>query len=335
MKITRVWLMLTDKCNLNCSFCYQKNKGSFESSMDTVEKAIEFILENSVENVEIMLWGGEPLLRFDLIKETIARHPCLNLRIATNGHLLTQEMVDFFYEYRDTFGICLSLEVGKKCPKLFKLPLLFPNFFVHLIVTDVSKAFSSVLDLYKQGVKRIQIGLAHAQEYSDTEFTMYAEELKKILLLYRKDFFKEDRFTILNWDDRLREHFMNRSKYLNYCGAGCTAIAITPEGDIYPCDWFYDLKKYKMGDIWTGFSDTRNLFLDINKNRHKYFSDCNECPIKEQCGSHMCLAENYLIHKSIYKSVDSTCKVTILERELVIKEGMKEPQLRRPLWKSQ
>jgi len=329
MQITRVWLMLTDRCNLNCDFCYQKTKGTEDSCEKTLDKAIEFINKNSVENAEIMLWGGEPLLRFDLIKYMVEKYPHLNLRFATNGHLLTPEIVEFLRKHRDTLGVCLSIEAGSTPPETYGLHKACKS-FVHLIGTKVDKIYSSVESLYNIGFREFQVGLAHLQEYTDEDMERYAIELRKLLGWFRADFWNEnDRLIILNWEDMLRNHFENKAKRLSFCGAGLSAIAITPTGDIYPCDWFYTLKKYKMGDVDSGLNDTKMLFEYINKNRNKLFGMCKECEINNVCGSHVCLTENYVVNGSIYRPVDTTCKAIKMERKIVIEEGSKEPILKR------
>ena len=331
MKFSRIWLMLTDRCNLNCKFCYQENKGKDDIKLKTLIDAIGFIQKNSTENVEIMLWGGEPLLRFDLIKEVVEKYPHLNLRLATNGKLLTEDIVDFFYKYRDTLGVCLSVPTGETGTNIYRIYDL-PKFFIHIIPIEVDKILKTVQIMYNKGARTFQISLAHKTNYTKNDFATYETQLKHVLRLYRSSFYDEDRLNILNWDDMLRLYFTKKPKMLNFCGAGCSAISISPKGDIYPCDWFYDLKRYKLGDIYNGLTSARDLFLYINKNRKKLFKDCHGCKIERECGSHMCLAENLYTHGSIYKPVNTTCRSTKLERRLVIEEGIKEPQLKMNTW---
>ena len=37
-------------------------------------------------------------------------------------------------------------------------------------------------------------------------------------------------------------------KRLRGCGAGCEYVAITPDGDIYPCHQFVGKEEYRMGN---------------------------------------------------------------------------------------
>lgn len=65
-------LHLTDDCNLNCKYCYEKdkynhNKLSFEN--------IKFVIDSEVREkskfVGISFYGGEPLLQKDTIYQTV------------------------------------------------------------------------------------------------------------------------------------------------------------------------------------------------------------------------------------------------------------------------
>lgn len=44
-------------------------------------------------------------------------------------------------------------------------------------------------------------------------------------------------------------------KRLRGCGAGCEYVAITPDGDIYPCHQFVGKEEYRMGNVFDGSFD--------------------------------------------------------------------------------
>lgn len=41
-------------------------------------------------------------------------------------------------------------------------------------------------------------------------------------------------------------------KRLTGCGAGFEYLAVTPEGELYPCHQFVGRTEYKLGDVWQG-----------------------------------------------------------------------------------
>lgn len=66
-----VTLVLTQNCNLNCSYCYEHSKTKKTMSVETAKKIIEKEINTNDEYPEIIFefFGGEPFLEFDLIKE--------------------------------------------------------------------------------------------------------------------------------------------------------------------------------------------------------------------------------------------------------------------------
>ena len=63
-------IMLTNLCNLNCVYCYESNKSKREINVDIACSIInkEMLLDDGYECIEFNLFGGEPFLKFDIIK---------------------------------------------------------------------------------------------------------------------------------------------------------------------------------------------------------------------------------------------------------------------------
>ena len=113
-------LIPTLRCNFTCRYCYayRAHEDAPEKDMteDTVDKTIDFIFKTPSDNYNIEFSGGEPLLRFDLVKRAILRAKKLaedkskkiQISIITNGTLLNKEVMEFFREHY--VGICLSLD---------------------------------------------------------------------------------------------------------------------------------------------------------------------------------------------------------------------------------
>jgi radical SAM protein with 4Fe4S-binding SPASM domain len=91
----KVGLQLTNKCNLDCRFCYFKEEAHQGSQVLSTHKIYAVIDDLKKMNISILaLTGGEPLLREDHVD--ILRH-CTQRKlltgIATNGTLLTPGLV--------------------------------------------------------------------------------------------------------------------------------------------------------------------------------------------------------------------------------------------------
>jgi len=112
-------LDVTESCNLRCRYCsYSGNykltrqHSSRHMSWTTARDAIDYYLAKT-KNPTIGFFGGEPLLRIDFIKKCIeytnlkASSP-VKYDLSTNALLLSEEIIDFFAEYRVGVGISID-----------------------------------------------------------------------------------------------------------------------------------------------------------------------------------------------------------------------------------
>lgn len=116
--ISQLILIVTEECNIRCQYCiYSENyphvKGYSKKMMDfeVAKKAIDCFMELHQKRVEsgyrrkpvITFYGGEPLLRFDLIKQVVAycKEQEFDARyfVTTNATLMTDEVIDFIIEH--------------------------------------------------------------------------------------------------------------------------------------------------------------------------------------------------------------------------------------------
>lgn len=76
-EIVGLWLGLAHACNLACSYCFANEPNYVQRnalmSWDTAKAAVDFLLKNSPgrEEYEIIFFGGEPLLRFDVLRRVV------------------------------------------------------------------------------------------------------------------------------------------------------------------------------------------------------------------------------------------------------------------------
>ena len=94
-------LILTHQCNLNCKYCYEKHKDcqsmEFEIAKQIIDNEYKKALDQNSSLFVISLFGGEPNLKFELIKQIEEYLTSLDynipyvLSITTNGVNFTEE----------------------------------------------------------------------------------------------------------------------------------------------------------------------------------------------------------------------------------------------------
>lgn len=90
-------LAVTRACNFACSYCFECNRSGLPMSDEVEDKLFRFINQRRPESLNIVWYGGEPLLAFDRILSIDSRLKALgkpySASMITNGYLLTDEKV--------------------------------------------------------------------------------------------------------------------------------------------------------------------------------------------------------------------------------------------------
>ena len=95
MALVNIWV--TNFCNLNCSYCYEKETYLKE---ELLTPTIDFIKKIEDDNaLTINFHGGEPLLNFEVIKKIVAQSKLENIfanfSLTTNLLLMNNEIADY------------------------------------------------------------------------------------------------------------------------------------------------------------------------------------------------------------------------------------------------
>lgn len=84
----KVYIRTTNECNLNCSFCYQKEKhGKDHMTLETFDKILGRL---DLENDSICLYGGEALLNREVFNKAM-NSSIKKLNLITNASVLLTE----------------------------------------------------------------------------------------------------------------------------------------------------------------------------------------------------------------------------------------------------
>ena len=308
-------------------------------SFETGKHAIDFLLENSGDrpNLELDFFGGEPLMNFNVVKQVVeyARSreaeygKKFRFTITTNGLLLDDDKIDFIN--KEMSNVVLSIDGRKEVNDYFRvLPngqgcydIIMPKYkklvegrgdkeyYVRGTFTKKNLDFSNdVFALYEAGFDQISVEpvVGDSDEYALTEKELPAV-FKEYEVLAKKLIENEKKGKKFNFF-----HFMLdldqgpcAIKRLRGCGCGNDYVAITPDGDIFPCHQFVGIDEYKMGNIDDG-TFNQEMKADFAK-AHVYSKpECRKCWAKFYC-SGGCNANNYQYMGDIRTAHKLSCQL--------------------------
>lgn len=342
--IKALCLHVAHDCNLRCNYCFA-SQGDFKGdrslmSLEVGKRALEFLIEHSGNrrNLEVDFFGGEPLMNFDLVKELVQYGRSLEkdhnkhfrFTITTNGVLLDRDKMDFINEHMD--NVVLSLDGRKETNDNMRktisgegsYDIILPKFqemvakrgdkdyYVRGTFTNYNLDFSKdALDFYDKGFKKISIEPVVTSP--DKDYALRKEHMGAILKEY-ENFSREYIKIKRRNEDFLFFHFMIDLdqgpcivKRAVGCGAGSEYMAVTPEGNLYPCHQFVGDEKFIMGNVYEGISNTE--IREEFKKANVYNKDeCRNCWARFYC-SGGCHANAYNHREDIMKPYEIGCEM--------------------------
>ena len=358
--IKAMCLHIAHDCNLRCAYCFASTgdfgKGRKLMPFEIGKDAIDFLIAHSGtrRNLEVDLFGGEPLMNFEVVKQIVryarSREEETGKRfrftVTTNGMLLTDDKIE--YLNKEMENIVLSIDGRKEIndrmrtrvdgrgsfdlivPKYQRLVELRgqDQYYVRGTFTKLNLDFTEdVLQLKRLGFEQISVEPVvsnEANEFAITEaelpevFAEY-ERLAKTLLELRKN---NDGVNFFHFMIDL-EQGPCAIKRLRGCGCGNEYVAVTPDGDIYPCHQFVGMEQWRMGSVLDGTLDEtlKDRFAKANIYGKE---DCSRCWAKFYC-SGGCNANNVQYRGDLLKPHTVSCELEKKRLECAIM--MKAAQL--------
>ncbi len=337
-------LHIAHTCNLNCSYCFA-SQGKYHGeralmSFETGKRALDFLVENSGtrRNLEVDFFGGEPLMNFEVVKQlveyarSIEKQNNKNFRftLTTNGLLIDDDVIDF--ANREMSNVVLSLDGRKEVHDRYRVDYngvgswekIVPKFqelvkrrggkdyymrgtFTHAN-TDFLKDIEKMLELgfSELSMEPVVCAKGDKEELTEADLPILFDQYEKLAELMLKNDREGKPFTFYHYMIDLSGGPCIY-KRISGCGSGTEYMAVTPQGELYPCHQFVGDEKFRLGDIWQGVTNTeiQKEFAKCNVYAHK---ECEDCWARLYC-SGGCAANAYHSTGSVTGVYEYGCKL--------------------------
>jgi uncharacterized protein len=337
-------LHLAHDCNLRCKYCFAGtgNYGGVRGLMPSgvAKAAVDFLLAagESRRHMEIDFFGGEPLLNFTVLKETVAygrqraeaQGKNFKFTVTTNAYNVPEEVRD--YLNREEISIVLSLDgrmevhdrmrvtaagrgswdvVLQNCKKIVA-GRGGDNYYLRGTYTRHNLDFCrDVEEMVGHGFRLLSLEPAVLSPAA--EEALQEEDLPVIFAEYEKL-----AALLWEWEEAGRKvyffHFeldLHRGpcakKRLLGCGAGSSYLAVTPDGKLYPCHQFAGEAEFCVGNVTDGITapEIRQRFTAVDSAAKE---ECAACFARYYCGGG-CHAAAWYQNHDLAKPYALGCKL--------------------------
>ncbi len=320
MKVT---LSLTHKCNLACRYCYAGHSSKPDMSPATARKCVDFGLETlpAGKSLELGLFGGEPLLRFDLVQEITAyayrkaaeKQKPVRFSITTNGTMVTPAIIDFVAD--QGIDLCFSIDGppdlhdrnriyhdgrGSFADAFSPLQLALSKLntvevnavFGPDTITEIPRSLRFFVD---SGISVIHFNpniTATWPNYLRPKlWDIYTEVAEFYIGCYKQG--HEIAVNLL--DSKMLLFIKGGYAAGDRCAMGNGEWGFAPSGNIYPCERFIGEdgdSPFCLGNIHNGLDLNRGCGLQLKRGNHN--SECLTCGFGNYC-MNWCGCTNYFM----------------------------------------
>ena len=298
-------------------------------------------------HVYVDFFGGEPTLNMAVVEDAVAYGNQLaattgrsvTWSMTTNGLALETDMINFFNTHN--VNVIVSMdgreqvhdairpnrqgqgtyhEVQKNAQRLFTSRAMGQtNRYGAGVYTYVRGTFSQnnvdfaedVVHLYRQGFRHIAMEPVVSE--ANLPWTLAPDHVEPLKEQYDRvvELVLESR---KQGDPLLFHHFeldldggSCLGKRASGCGAGVNYLAVSPEGDVFPCHQFVGNPSFKMGSVWTDALEP-SLIRDFTEANQGRKDACRTCFARYHCGGG-CHANHWLLNHDLLDPDSLSCEL--------------------------
>jgi radical SAM protein with 4Fe4S-binding SPASM domain len=291
-KITAIYLHMTNKCNLSCSYCY-RNSSPRITIKHFGDEFIGFLKDASPllhKNAKVTFSGGEPMIHPDFFQVAEYCHESgLKCDLLTNGMFIDEDNVarvaaNFQYVKISLDGATEethALTRGEGFDKVIRAIKLLANFPSVLVEAQMTLNQENKDDCHKL---RALLPSSVRVKFTPA-MPMGRGKMETDIAISNAEF--------INVDDAtepeaygIKKLDQNRRSF--GCHAGYSNLSISDRGDVYPCHLFHS-NEFKLGNIFV--DSIEDIFFSINNYEYSRKMDveynnprCGSCDFRYLCG---------------------------------------------------
>jgi uncharacterized protein len=327
-----VYFNPTERCNLNCSYCYlpeSMRKDGRHMPLEELVRALDTLKGYFASHPppdhkpQIIFHGAEPSLNWDALIQAIERfHSDFRFGIQSNGTVLTPAQYRRLIDLNVAIGLSLDCSLDEIVTRtrktwdgrsvyekvLASMEALrgYPNYSVICTVTreNLSHLTSTVDFFHQQGITTCMLNPVRCTRQGARDIKPTDNEIvvPYLAALERtEELFKQTgrRLVVANFANILLAILAPQARRLmcdiSPCGGGRCFFAVSANGDCFPCSEFIGLPDFSGGNLFRDDIDAILKTAPFNRVTERKVEDidpCNRCTIRHFCGS-PCPAEAY------------------------------------------
>jgi len=325
LKPSAVYFNPTERCNLNCSYCYipsemrrsgeHMDKDRLLAALDTLHRYFRGHMPED-RLPQIIFHGAEPLLARDAVFAGIeAFADRFRFGVQTNATLLDDSAVDFLTGHG--VGIGLSLDgptaaIADRTRRRWNGDGVFDHVVRAMERLDGYKGFNVICTMTEENLPHLsdlvtffhqhrvpacmlnvtrctQPGARALRGSDEAVAKAFLAALDQTHALFRDTGRK---LVVANFANILIAILAPTARRLmcdiSPCGGGRSFFAVAPNGDLFPCSEFIGLPDFVGGNLFADSIDTvlaSQPFQTVIGRKVEDIAGCDVCPIRHFCGS--------------------------------------------------
>ena len=318
-----LYLLISQACNMGCTYCLNGRKTYQTDRILNMDKAMAFkSVETCLENVaaggrlEIIFFGGEPLLNWPVAKETITyceeslrkKHPDKKIvyQFTSNLSFLPEDLIEWARRFQiaflcdvdgpaDIHDTCRPFKDGSPSHEAIAgniRRLADAGLRVELRATVTSRNHDRLPEIAEhhralggRACAFVPVNPVNSDEDILPEEVLPSPRkmIEGLTCLYERKIWPEgDLYPFNQYAARIRPG----SGTVLGCGVPCgNTVIVDVNGDAYPCIYLVGIRKFHLGNIMHGDYPNKKLLKHLYDSLHvDRLEDCRNCSWRYLCG---------------------------------------------------